>query len=132
MTEEVDHARNYREWLTRSLYAWLEWRGTHAQDHPEDRPSVQCAAALYAAARAVEELPADDPRLLRLTRLYGARDEAVHEFLEQECGIIARHGFGSVGTQTTDELLSALVKAADDAVLLSLESALSSQGDNRG
>jgi hypothetical protein len=36
------------------------------------------------------------------------------------------HGFDSAGTQTTRGLLSALVKAADDAVLLSLENALSS------
>ena len=71
-------------------------------------------------------LPDDDPRLLHLAHVWNAGDGALREFLEQECRILIRHGFNSAGTQTTGGLLSALVKVADDAVLISLESALSS------
>ena len=129
MKPEVSSIRPYREWLLGSLYAWLEWRGTRAEDDPNNR-NLQSAKALYAAARDVADLADDDPRLMLLARLCLAGDDAVHEFLEDECRIIACHGFGLGGTQTTDELLSALVKAADDSVLLSLENAFSSQGES--
>jgi hypothetical protein len=126
MAPEFDLIGTYREWLARGLYSWLEWRAAKAEDRPADRRYVQAAKALYLAARDVMALPDDDPRLLRLAHLRDAGDGAVREFLEQECRIIARHGFDSAGTRTTGGLLSALVKAADDAVLLSLENALSS------
>jgi hypothetical protein len=126
MAPEFDLIRTYRDWLARGLYGWLEWRAAQAEDCPADRRYVQAAKALYLAARDVMALPDDDPRLLRLAHFCDAGDGAVREFLEQECRIIARHGFDSAGTQTTGGLLSALVKAADDAVLLSLENALSS------
>ena len=120
----VSLSGTYREWLAKGLYGWLEWRAAKAEDRPADRRYVQAAKALYLAARDVMALPDDDPRLLRLARVRDAGDGALREFLEQECRIIARHGFGSAGTQTTGGLLSALVRAADDAVLLSLEDAL--------
>ena len=131
MTAELSGSGAYLDWLVQSLYGWLEWRGANAADQPGDRRNLQSAKALYAAIRGVESLPDDDPRLVRLAALYAADEQAVHEFLEEECLIIARHGFGATGTQTTDELLSALVSAADAAVLLSLENALAAQ-DGQG
>jgi hypothetical protein len=126
MAPEFDSIRTYRDWLARGLYCWLEWRAAQAEDRPSDRRYVQAAKALYLAARDVMALPDDDPRLLRLVHVWNAGDGALREFLEQECRIIACHGFGPAGTQGTAGLLSALVGAADDAVLLSLENALSS------
>lgn len=115
---------SYREWLAGSLYCWLEWRAAQAEDRPGDRRYVQAAKSLYRAARDVMALPDNDPRLLRLAHLCAAGGGALREFLEHECRIIARHGFDTAGTRTTGGLLFALVKAADDAVLLSLEDAL--------
>jgi hypothetical protein len=131
MAAELSGAVAYREWLVQSLYGWLEWRGANAADDPGDGRNLQSAKALYAAIRSVEALPGDDPRLVRLARVSATDEQAVQEFLEEECLVIARHGFGAAGTQTTDELLSALVAAADDAVLLSLENALAAQ-DGQG
>ena len=126
MAPKADLNGAYREWLAGGLYCWLEWRAAKAEDRPADRRYVQAAKALYRAAREVMALPDDDPRLLRMTRVWNAGDGALREFLRQECRIIACHGFGPAGTQSTGGLLSALVRAADDAVLLSLEDALSS------
>jgi hypothetical protein len=126
MGPEADPVRGYREWLARGLYCWLEWRAVKAEERPTDRHCLQAARALYRAARDVMALPDDDPRLLRLARLCDAGDGALREFREQECRIIACHGFGPAGTQTTGGLLAALVRAADDAVLVSLENAFSS------
>lgn len=126
MAPEADLTGSCREWLARSLYCWLEWRAAQAEDRPADRRYVQAAKALYCAARDVMALPDDDPRLLHLAYVWNAGDGALRDFLEQECRILIRHGFDSAGTRTTGGLLSALVKVADDAVLLSLENALSS------
>ena len=79
--------------------------------------------------RDVEALADDDSRLVRLAGLRGADDDAVRVFLEEECWILAHHGFGPGGTQSTDGLLSALVKAAECAVLESLERALAAPED---
>jgi hypothetical protein len=126
MGPEADSVGGHREWLARGLFCWLEWRAVKAEERPSDRRCLQAASALYRAARDVMALPDDDPRLLRLARLSDGGDGAVREFREQECRIIACHGFGPAGTQTTSGLLAALVRAADDAVLGSLDDALSS------
>lgn len=68
----------------------------------------------------------------RLVRLYEVGDEAVGNFLEEEHYIITRHGFGDDATQTTDELLSALVGAADGAVLSALDDSRSLQENDPG
>ena len=129
MPGEVGNVRDYREQLVQSLFDFVEWRACKAEDYPNDARNGQSAEALYAAAREVAAMADEDPRLLRLVRLYEAGDEAVGDFLEQEHYIIARHGFGAGATQSTDELVAALVRAADDAVISSLDDSL--QVDNR-
>jgi len=103
-----------------------------AQEYPKDERNDRSAEALGAAAREVSLLPDDDPRLRRLVRLYEVGDEAVGDFLEEEHYIIVRHGFGPDATQTTNELLIALMRAADDAVLSSLDDPRSLRDDDRG
>jgi hypothetical protein len=125
MTARVSVVCDYREQLAQTLEDSAKWRSRKAEQRPDDERNDQSAGALYAAARAVAALADNDPRLLRLVRLYETDDDAaVGDFLEEEHYIIARHGFDSAATQTTDELLSALVKAADDAVLSSLDDQL--------
>jgi hypothetical protein len=129
MPGEAGNIRDYREQLVQCLCDWVEWRAGKAEERPNDQRNGRSAAALCAAARDVAALADDDPRLLRLVRLYDAGDAAVGDFLEEEHYIIARHGFGSGATQTADELLSALVRAADDAVLWSLDDSLARRDD---
>ena len=79
------------------------------------------AQALLAAARDVAALPDDDRKLGRIVCLHKAGDDAVDRFLEQASYIIARHGIVFDGTETTGDLLAALIAATDDAALLSLD-----------
>lgn len=121
---------DYREQLAQTLEDSAKWRSRKAEECLDRKRNDQSACALCAAARDVAALPDDDPRLLRLIRLYETDDDdAVGNFLEEEHYIIARHGFDSDATQTTDVLLSALLKAADDAVLSSLDDQLQLQDD---
>ncbi len=124
---QCGNVRDYREQLVASLCDWVEWRASTAEDHPDDWRIGRAAERLYRTTREVAALADDDPRLLRLVRLFEAGDAAVGHFLEQEHYLIARHGFGSDATQTTEELVSALVTAADDAVLASLDDVLSAR-----
>ena len=129
---EISNVRDYREQLVHSLEEAVEWRAGKAQEYPKDGRNDRSAAALGAAAREVAALPDHDPRLRRLVRLYEVGDEAVGNFLEAEHYIITQHGFGDDATQTTDELLSALVGAADDAVLSALDDSRSLQENDPG
>jgi hypothetical protein len=129
---EISNVRDYREQLVHSLEDSAEWRARIAEEYPNDERNARSAAALGAVARDVATLPDGDPRLRRLVRLYEAGDAAVGDFLEEEHYIIARHGFAADATQTTDELLSALVSAADEAVISSLDDSRSLQDDDRG
>ena len=128
---EISNVRDYREQLVHSLEDSAEWRARKAEEYPNDERNGRSAAALDGAARDVAAIPDDDPRLRRLVRLYEAGDAAVGDFLEEERYIIARHGFTSDATQTTDELLSALVSAADNAVISSLDDSPSLKDDDR-
>jgi hypothetical protein len=127
---EINNVRDYREQLVHSLEDAAEWRGAKAAEYPKDERNDCSAEALRAAARDVAALPDHDPRLRRLVRLYEAGDEAVGDFLEEENYIITRHGFGDDATQTTDDLLTALAGAADDAVLSSLDDSRTAQADD--
>ena len=127
---EINSVRDYREQLVHSLEDAAEWRGAKAAEYPKDERNDRSADALRAAARDVAALSDHDPRLRRLVRLYEAGDEAVGDFLEEEHYIITRHGFGDDATQTTDELLTALAGAADDAVLSSLDDPRAMQADD--
>jgi hypothetical protein len=127
---EINDVRDYREQLVHSLEDAAEWRASKAAEYPKDGRNDRSADALREAARDVAALPDHDPRLRRLVRLYEAGDEAVGDFLEEEYYIITRHGFGDDATQTTDELLTALATAADDAVLSSLDDSRAVQADD--
>lgn len=129
---EINNVRDYRDQLVHSLEDAADWRARKAEEYPKDERNDRSAEALAVAAREVAALPDDDPRLRRLVRLYEVGDEAVGDFLEEEHYIITRHGFGSDATETTDELLVALVGAADDAVLSSLDDSRSLRRDDRG
>jgi len=125
MTELDSVVCDYREQLAQTLEESAEWRRRRAVERVDDERNHQSACALFAAARDVAALADRDPRLVRLVRLFETNDDAaVGDFLEEEHYIIVQHGFGCDATQTTDELLSALVKAADDAVLSSLDDRL--------
>jgi hypothetical protein len=127
---EIDSVRDYREQLVHSLEDAAEWRAAKAVEYPKDERNDRSAEALRVAARDVAALPDHDPRLRRLVRLYEAGDKAVGDFLEEEHYVITRHGFGDDATQTTDELLTALAGAADDAVLSSLDESRAAQADD--
>ena len=93
-----------------------EWREHKAEEYPDDARNSQSAKALRTAASEVAALPDDDPRLVRLARLGENGDEdALDHYVEGRGRIIGRHGFGRYDTQTTDELLAALVKLADES-----------------
>ena len=119
MADELSSVQDYRDWLAHNLYGWLQWRSANARDHPHDRRNLRVVEVLLAATYEVEALPDDDPKLGLIVCLRKAGDEAVERFLDEEHYLLARHGFAFDGTQTTGELLRALVKAADDAVLAS-------------
>jgi hypothetical protein len=121
MAGELGSVCDYRDWLVGNLDGWRVWRSAHLKEHPGDHRDLQSIEALYVGARDVEALRDDDPRLARIVCLDKAGENAVDNFLEEEHYILARHGFALDGTQTTDGLLSALAKAADDAALLSLD-----------
>jgi hypothetical protein len=109
MNEQV---KDVREQLTSSLESSAAWRATKATEYPEDERNAQSAAVLARAAREVAGLPDDDPRLLRLASIFAASDDLV-PYVEEKSSLISRHGFDSPEA-TTNELLNALVKAAEE------------------
>lgn len=129
MTERVGTVRECREGLAADLRDSATRRAAQAERHPDDARHERSADALDAATRDVATLADDDPRLARLARLADGGDhEAIDRFTDVRQRIVGQHGFGPAATQTTDELLSALVEAADDAVVWSLD--LSLQDDS--
>lgn len=87
------------------------WREDKAEEYPDDERNWQTARALRRAAAEIAALPDDDPRVLRLARLCDNEDTAIVA-IEAMILVIGRHGFDSPDA-TTDELLTALVEAAD-------------------
>ncbi|MEZ5126525.1 MAG: hypothetical protein R2826_09810 [Thermoleophilia bacterium] len=101
--------------LVSDLEARARWRRQRADKYPNDERETRSAAALVDAARAVAELAADDPRLMRLASFYaGASDGAVLSFLEAQNRIMSRHGYDD-DAPTPEGLLAALVASADKA-----------------
>jgi len=92
------------------------WREDKAEEYPDDERNWQTARALRRAASEIAALPDDDPRLLRLAHLYDNEDTAIVA-IEAMILVIGRHGFDSPDA-TTDELLTALVAAADLAEIV--------------
>jgi len=104
-----------REDLIRDLEARSRWRTQRAASHPGDDRDTRSAEALAQAARDVEAMPDDDPRLVHLAAFYAAAtDKAILSFLDVQNRIMSRHGYDSADA-TTDGLLAALVEAADKA-----------------
>jgi len=104
--------------LVLSLESAAEWRARKAVEYPEDARNARSAAALEAAASEVADLPADDPRLVRLADFYNTVEE-IDVYTSAENLRISRHGFDvrhrrpGVPDATTDDLLASLVKDAD-------------------
>jgi len=97
--------------IVQDIESSAEWRGRKAEEYPDDARNAQSAAALELAAREVAALPDDDPRLVRLESVED--EDTIEHYVEVKDLIIGRHGFGPGATQTTDELLAALVREVD-------------------
>jgi hypothetical protein len=120
-----------RFYLVQHLESSAEWRSRKAEEFPGDERNAQSAVALSAAARDVASLPDSDPRLARLDRFYKVNDEdATDALVEVESLLIGRHGFGPKATQTTGQLLEALLREADEVVVQSLDMRLELQDDD--
>ncbi len=116
MTEPLVDVGNYREQLVDKLESLAAWRKREATEHPDDERNAQSAEALRETASEVLALPHDDPRLRRLASVCQAHnDEERISYIEAEDRIVNRHAFGDGATLSTDELLVALTKAAEDA-----------------
>lgn len=115
MSEELVDLEAFHEELVQKLESMREFRATEATDRPDDERFARATEALRRSFHEVDALPADDARLRRLTLAAHSHDdhERMH-YLEQEDHLIGRHGLEGA-TQTTDELLAALVLAAEGA-----------------
>ena len=117
MTDRLVDVAGYREQLLQRLDSLAAFRAREAEEHPEDERQAQAAKVLRATAHEVMALPDDDARLRGLATVCQAHDDdEVIAYVEAEDQILARHGFGADATLSTDDLLGALAKAADDAV----------------
>jgi hypothetical protein len=116
MTEELVDLEAYREQLVEKLESMREFRSTEAVDRADDELIARAAEALRASVHEVEALPAHDARLHALAIAAQGHDDLRRtRYIEQEDHIIGRHGLGDGGTQSTDELLTALTEAASAA-----------------
>ena len=115
MAEELVDFEVFREDLLEKLEAIREFRSHEAADRPGEERFGRAAEALRRSFHDVEDLPLDDVRLRTLALVaLGRDDQARMHYVEQEDHLIGRHGLEDA-TQTTDELLAALVAAAKGA-----------------
>lgn len=113
MTEELVDFEAFREDLLDKLESMREFRSNEAADHPDDERFARAAEALRRSFHDVDALPLDDARLRALAGAASGRDDhARMRYVEQEDHLIGRHGMDSA-TQSTDELLTALMAAAE-------------------
>jgi hypothetical protein len=118
MTDQLVDVGGYREQLRQRLESLAAWRAREAAAHPDDERNAQSTTALRVAATEVAALADDDPTLLGLATVCQAHNDAELAFyIEREDQIVGHHGFGDGAevTQSTDDLLAALTKAAHDA-----------------
>jgi heat shock protein HtpX len=114
MSEELIDVESFREELLQKLESMREFRTTEA-DRPDDEPYARAAETLRTSVHEIEALPLHDARLHALAlAAHGHDDHARMHWLEQEDHLIGQHGLEGA-TQTTDELLAALVLAAEGA-----------------
>jgi hypothetical protein len=119
--EELADPQILRDYLAAEFEDSANWRAMKAVEYPDDSRNETSRIALEVAAREVVPLPDDDPRLVRLAMFWQAvasddEDRILDHYLEEKSRLIGRHGFGRGATQTTSELLAALVALAIDAV----------------
>ncbi len=114
-----------REMLASSCESSAHWRTGKIEQYPDDVRNRTSAVALKQAARDIAGLPDDDPRLRHLADVVavnvGDGWSENNDYAEEESRLIGRHGFGRGDTQTTDELLAALVRMASETLRRSLE-----------
>jgi hypothetical protein len=115
--DDLADPRKLRDQLAVNFGDSANWRGQKAAEYPDDTRNAASEVALEVAAQEVAKLPADDPRLRLLASFWetwGSADLTAYldSYAAEEQGIISRHGFGPGATQTTGELLAALVNAA--------------------
>lgn len=113
MTEELVDFEAFHEEFVQKLESMREFRSKEATDRPDDEAFARAAETLRRSFHEVDALPADDARLRALALLAGSHsDHARMHYIEQEDHFIGRHGLEGA-TQTTDELLAALLEAAE-------------------
>jgi len=115
MTEPLVDVGSYRENLADKLESLAAWRNKQALGDPDADPGTPAARALRAAASDVLSLSHDDPTLRELATVCQAHDDRERmSYIEAEDHIVGRHGSGDGATSSTDELLAALTRAAND------------------
>jgi hypothetical protein len=112
MTEELVDIEAYRRQLVERLESMREFRSTEAEDGAGDERMARAAEALRTSVHEIDELPVDDARLHALALAAESGDDhSRSRCVELQDHVIGRHGLDDGGTQTTDELLAALMKA---------------------
>ena len=116
MTEPLIDVDDYRDRLVEKLENLAAWRKTKAAESPEDERNAQSAVTLRTSAAEVLALSDRDPRLRGLATVCQAHnDNERMAFVEAEDRIVSQHGFGADATLSTDDLLTALTRAATEA-----------------
>ncbi len=115
MTEEPVDIEAYRQQLVERLESMREFRASEAEG-AGDETIARAAEALRTSAHEVEALPLHDARLHALALAAESGDDhSRSRSIELQDHLIGRHGLDDGGTQTTDELLAALMAARSDA-----------------
>jgi hypothetical protein len=116
MTAEPVDIEAYRQQLVEKLESMREFRASEAADGAGDEGIARAAEALRRSVHEVEGLPIDDARLHALALAAESGDDhSRSRCIELQDHVIGRHGLGDGGTQTTAELLAALMAATSGA-----------------
>jgi hypothetical protein len=96
--------------LVEYLLEQARWRDEKGADWPDDSRNAKSAEALVAAAREVDDLPADDPRLAQLDALQRPYGLDVFSPGEDARRLISRYGFDPAPA-SAGALLEAIIDA---------------------